>query len=79
MSGRSRLTRLMELSPKKRGQLVRAARVSLDMSQCKFAHHIGMEPQRLSRIERGESDLYFSELVELCLVMALRRRKVERK
>ena len=71
----SRGLHLMQLPAKKRSRLVRMARASLGLTQAELADRIGTTPERLGRIERGEADLYLSEFVELCLVLALRPRK----
>jgi DNA-binding XRE family transcriptional regulator len=71
----SRAMHLMQLPAKKRSRLVRLARRRLGMTQGQLAAEIDTSPERLGRIERGEADLYLSEFVDLCLVMALRPRK----
>lgn len=47
------------------GRLVRRERRARDLSQEAFAHAAGLAPKHVSEIERAQSDLRFSTLLQI--------------
>lgn len=50
------------------GSLLRACRISLDLSQAEAAEQAGCSPVTISRIERGVAHLSVGEVAHMCAV-----------
>ena len=51
------------------GQRIRARRRALSLSQEGLAHEAGLDRSYVGRIERGENNLTFIQLIKLCRAM----------
>jgi len=69
------LDRVLSWNQKKRGRFVKATREKMGLTRKQLAKKLGISPARLGRIERGNGDMWLSELLELCLVIGTMRVK----